>query len=304
MQAAAARQPTVTSDRIVIVAHPGSVDVDALAHAVRAAVAERGGELLRLDLTTPADPGTGLARQAAADGCDVVIACGGDGTVRAVATALVGTDVALGIVPTGTGNLLARNLDLPSDLEAAVDVALGDAERRLDCGRLDEHIFVVMAGIGLDAAMVRDAPVRLKKVLGWPAYVVSAAQHLLDPSMRVHFRIDDGRWQTRRARSVVVGNVGALQAGITLFPDSDPSDGVLELALLCPRSFVQWARLGIGLVRSPRRRTRGLERHSFRRFELTTAEPAPAELDGDPAGSLCSFVVKVEPAALRVRVPR
>lgn len=290
--------------RVVLVAHPETVDLAELRRLATEVAARHGLDVLRVEPTTPADPGTTAARRALAEGCDLVVCCGGDGTVRAVATALAGADVPLGVVPTGTGNLLARNLGIPLGLVAALEVALGGRDRRVDCGRVGDRRFVVMAGLGLDAAMVGDAPPALKKALGWPAYVVSAARHLRDPSMRLRFRLDGGPWRHRRARSVVVGNVGALQAGVVLFPDADPGDGVLELAVLSPRSLRQWVRVVRHLLRRSREDGDWLERHRFRELELGTTRPQPHELDGDDAGSARSLVVTVDPGALLVRVPR
>lgn len=117
------------------------------------------------------------------------------------------------MVPTGTGNLLARNLRVPRDLAGSLDVVLTGTDVQLDLGRTETTCFAVMAGVGLDAAMVRDAPPALKKAWGWPAYVVSWARHLLDPGMRVRLRVDDGPWLHQRVRTLVIGNVGQLQAG-------------------------------------------------------------------------------------------
>lgn len=217
---------------------------------------------------------------------------------------MAGTGVPLCIVPTGTGNLLARNLDIPIEVDDAVSVALTGRDRVLDCGRIGGSCFVVMAGVGLDAAMVRDAPARTKKALGWPAYVVSAAKHVTDPAMHLRFRVDDGAWQSRRARALVAGNVGELQGGLALFPDADPGDGVLELAVLSVRSPVDWLRIASAVVRRRRGSATGLERHRFWRLEVRTERPEPFELDGDHEGSTTSFEVEVEAAALRVRVPR
>jgi diacylglycerol kinase family enzyme len=290
--------------QVVVVAHPETVDLAELRRRAGEVASAHGLDLLRVDSTTPEDPGTDVARSAIADGCSLVVCCGGDGTVRAVAAALAGTGVALGIVPTGTGNLLARNLGLPAELPDALEVAIGGQDRRLDCGRIGDEVFLIMAGMGLDAAMVGDAPPGLKKVLGWPAYVVSGARHLLDPSMRLRYRLDGGAWQHGRARSVVIGNVGALQAGVTLFPDADPSDGLLEVALLSPRSPREWGRLGVRLMRGSRGDVAHLQRHRFRELELEAQQEQAHELDGDVVGRVRSLSVAVDPGALTVRVPR
>lgn len=296
--------PAGRRGQVVLIAHPQTVELDELRSLTEAVAGRHGLDLLRVEVTTPTDPGGGPAHRAIADGCQLVICCGGDGTVRAVATALAGTDIALGVLPTGTGNLLARNLDLPDALPDALEVAFGGQDRRLDCGRIGDERFVVMAGLGLDAAMVDDASPRLKKTLGWPAYALSGARHLLDAPLRLQYRLDDGSWNDRHARAVIVGNVGTLQAGVALFPDADPTDGLLELLVLSPSGLWQWARVGARLLRRSTRPDPRLERHRFRHLELRTRPAAPVELDGDSVHSSSSLTVSVEPAALLLRVPR
>jgi diacylglycerol kinase family enzyme len=187
--------------------------------------------------TTVDDPGVGMCNQAIAEGCEVVFVCGGDGTVMAGATALAGTDVPMAIVPLGTGNLLARNLDLPLDDEAAaLRIGVNGATRQIDVGAIEDRRFVVMAGLGFDAAIMRDAPERLKKTVGWPAYVVSGAKHMRGRRISVSITIDDGEPMERRVRTVLVGNVGKLQGGLLLLPSARPDDGVFDIAVLAPRN--------------------------------------------------------------------
>lgn len=288
-----------------VVVHPLTVpDPGALRAALTARFQRQGWAPPRWCETTPEDPGTALTADAVAHGVDLVVCCGGDGTVRAVAAALVGTGVPLGVLPTGTGNLLARNLGIPRDLGPAVDVALDGALRTLDLGTADGHSFAVMAGVGFDAAMVADAPVALKSRFGWPAYVLSALRHLGDRPMVVTLRGDGGPWRTLRARGVIVGNVGELQGGSRLLPAADPADGLLDVAVLAPSGLWDWARI-VGRVLSGSSREDGLlERFQVRRLELRTRRPQPHELDGDPREAVTSVTFEVAPAALVVRVPR
>ena len=266
-------------------------------------------EPVELRETTLEDAGEGLARAAVADGARLVLAAGGDGTVQAVACGLAGSGVPLGVVPLGTGNLLARNLGLPLDRGDAVAVALGGRDRLIDLGsvQLDEQPpthFAVMAGLGFDAEMMSDAPAGLKSAVGWPAYVVSGLQHLRDRPHAVELLIDGSATVRLSVRGVVVGNVGQLQAGVALLPDAVPDDGLLDVVALAPRHLADWGRVVLRLVTRSTRYDPALRRWTARSIELRSAVPVQAQLDGEPSGAVRRLRIAVRPAALVVRVMR
>jgi len=257
-------------------------------------------------LTTRTDElGIGHARAAAAGGVDVVFACGGDGTISSVLSGLAGTGVPMAILPAGTGNLLARNLRLPHDRDACLRIGLHGADRKLDTGRVDEtHRFVVMAGMGYDAAMISDAPARLKARLGWPAYMVSGVRHIFDRRAHLTITIDDGPSTELRARGVVIGNVGRLQGGMLLLPAALPDDGILDVAVLVPASFRQWAMLALHVIRrrpdSPGAR---IVHFRGRKISISCDRVWPRQIDGDLLEPGREMTVVVEPSALLVRTP-
>src|SRR5579862_3672258 len=172
--------------RAAVVVNPTKLDDDgAFRKSVRRAMEDHGwDEPLWLE-TTPEDPGQSQAKSAVSDGVDLVLACGGDGTVTACAEGVTGSRVPLAIIPMGTGNLLARNVGLPMGLDEALAVALEGAQQPIDAGRVNGTLFVVMAGLGLDARMLSDTSDQLKKRLGWFAYAISAVRHLGDRPLRV-----------------------------------------------------------------------------------------------------------------------
>ncbi len=216
-------QPGVRS---AVVVNPVKVDdLDELRRTVDDALAAAGWPEPLWFETTVEDPGRGQTEQAVEAGAEVVFACGGDGTVMACVTALVGTDVALAVLPPGTGNLLAANLGLSTDLAAGIEVAIERGRRRLDVGAVEDKCFAVMAGMGFDAQMLEATSETTKARIGWPAYVVGAVRHLRDRPMRVRIRIDDRPPVRRRARSVLVANVGRLQGGVRLLTEAEPDDG-------------------------------------------------------------------------------
>ena len=222
--------------RSAVIVNPNRVEgLDELRDGIVAQLTEAGWPEPTWLETTAEDPGTGQAKQAVADGAEVVFVAGGDGTVRACIDGLAGTDTALAILPGGTGNLLATNLGVPTNTIEGVQLALDRGRRAVDLGEIEGQKFAVMAGMGLDAAMVDDAPTKLKAVLGPVAYVFSALKHLNDAEMKVEVQVDSYPVLRRRARSVIVGNVGRLQGGVNLLPDAEPDNGQMDVAVL-PRA--------------------------------------------------------------------
>lgn len=315
--------------RAAVVVNPVKVDVEELRNAVATAESQAGwAKSLWLE-TTVDDPGVGQAREAAAQGVDVIIAAGGDGTVRAVAQGLRGTDVALALLPSGTGNLLARNLELSLNrLEDSLRTAftgkdrpidIGVAELRREDGTVDEHAFLVMAGMGLDAKMVANSDEQLKKRVGWLAYIDAIRKALRDTNrLRVRFRLDDGPLRAMSAHTVLVGNCGSLPGNILLLPEAAVDDGLFDIVSLRPESIGGWLQVWVKIVWENgvlRRSTVGRKLMVFSRevrtlrylkgasFEVTLDRPEEFELDGDDFGHVVGFKTVVDPGALKVRIP-
>lgn len=269
---------------------------------VRALAEEGWPEPLWLQ-TDREDAGESAARRAVAVGTEVLFVCGGDGTVMAAAAALAGTQTALAVIPSGTGNLLALNLRLPADVVSAVRVVTRGDRRNIDLGEVDGRLFAVAAGIGLDAQILAETPRRAKHRLGWPAYAAAALRHLGEPRFPAKVSLDGGTPIEREVRSVLVANVGRLPGGINLLPGAVADDGLLDVALIAPRRLHDWARLLTSLM--GRHPTGGrLETFRARRVDVTTPEPQPREMDGEslPPGEV--LAVRIRPHALTVCVGR
>jgi diacylglycerol kinase family enzyme len=254
--------------------------------------------------TTPEDPGAGQVRRALDAGADLVLVCGGDGTVAACAGALAGTDVGLALVPVGTGNLLARNLDLPLEIEPALDVAFGPGRRQLDVLEAGGRRFVVMAGLGFDAALIRDTDDHAKAKAGWLAYLSGAAR-ALRRTPHVWFTISvDGAAAVRwRALGVLVGNVGQVQGGLRLLPDAQPDDGIIDVGVLMPRTWRDWPVLLMRILRGRPEAGRQAEMLRGRQVEITAELSVPTQYDGEYAGEATRMTVRTLPLAITVCVP-
>ncbi|MEV0152499.1 diacylglycerol kinase family protein [Micromonospora sp. NPDC050686] len=290
--------------RSAVVVNPAKVtDLDEFRRIVNDALGAAGWPEPVWYETTVEDPGRGQTEEAVRAGAEVVFACGGDGTVMACVTALAGTETALAVLPQGTGNLLAANLGLSNDLAAGLQVAVERGMRRLDVGVVDDQCFAVMAGMGFDAQMLDSTSETTKKRIGWPAYVVGAAKHLRDRPMRVSIRIDGEPPVRRRARSVLVANVGRLQGGVRLLTDAEPDDGWLDVAVLTPRRVRHWLAMGWALVRR-RGSVPGMEVFRARKVEIASNRAQPRQLDGDLIEPGRSLKAEIRPESLWLCVPR
>jgi diacylglycerol kinase family enzyme/membrane-associated phospholipid phosphatase len=299
-----------TPPRAAVIVNPIKVgDGVAFRRKVSRALAVRGfDDPLWLE-TREDDAGNAMAKRAIENESDLVLVAGGDGTVRVVTAALANTAIPVGVIPAGTGNLLARNLHIPLDLDDALERILDGRERRIDLVKvhgdgLDTDHFAVMAGLGLDAAIITGAPPILKAQIGWTAYLVSAAKNINHPSVRVRIALDDDEPIERRVRTVVIGNVGMLQANIPLLPDARPDDGLIDVVVIAPRRVTQWPLVFWRVMTRTKRTEMYLERFTARKVEITAAVDVQRQLDGDGIGAGKFLCAEVEPGALVVRVPK
>jgi diacylglycerol kinase family enzyme len=315
--------------RAAIVVNPVKTEAAALRDVLEAAERRHGWEASLWLETTEDDPGTGQTRKALEHGVDVVIAAGGDGTVRTVAEQLSGTDTPLALLPAGTGNLLARTLDLTlDDAEHALDTALDGEDRAIDVGiaelrdgnRTEKRVFLVMAGIGIDAQMIAATDDNLKAKAGWLAYAKAIGTVLRDKNeLRLRYQLDGGRTHSMHAHTVLVGNCGSLPANILLLPEAVVDDGLFDIVVLRPEGFAGWVRIMVkifwenGILRrtTAGRRLMGADKGvramnylTGRELIVTLSRPEDVELDGDLFGRVSALRTRVDPGALKVRVPR
>ncbi|MGI9825397.1 diacylglycerol/lipid kinase family protein [Agromyces sp. Marseille-Q5079] len=318
--------------RVAVIYNPSKQGVQTLRTTI-VRVAELQGFATPIWLeTTVEDPGKGMAVEAREAGVDLVIAAGGDGTVRSVAAGLRDSGLPVGIVPLGTGNLFARNLDIPvNDISDAVVLAFSGFARAVDVlaidltrpnGDTESHTSLVMSGIGIDAAMISSTNPELKKRVGWLAYVDAGLRALpASKPYRAVYRTDAGRLHHSKVSTILVANLGYLPGNIELIPDAELDDGRLDVAVLQPRNWIGWlfiwrkvawenrvlsksdlGRQIIDLTGGKRRREIVYSRG--RSVEIEIVEGAEEfEIDGDEFGTIVSARFTVDPAALIVRVP-
>ncbi|WP_260981167.1 diacylglycerol kinase family protein [Curtobacterium pusillum] len=276
---------------------------------------------------TAADDGGRAAARAAADGTpDVILVAGGDGTLRVVAEELRGTGIPITVLPAGTGNLFARNFSLPrNDEDSVIEAAFTGTDQTIDVGlaqlthadgSTSEHVFLVMAGIGLDASMAADTNAWVKRRFGWVAYSEPIARSVIgNRQIAVRYTLDAGQTHSMHAHTIIVGNCGTLTAGVLLLPRAEPDDGILDAVAFRPNGWFGWTKIGYTLTLNrfffrsrfgrllarvlPRSRALPTTRARILHLELDA--PERVQLDGDPFGSVRSVTLTTHHHGLILR---
>ncbi len=314
-----------TPPHLAIVYNPVRVPLDRVRRAVAEQERRHGWGRSTWYKTGADDSGRRAAETALATGPAAILVAGGDGTVRAVAEAVQVGRTPLALLPFGTGNLLARNLGLRlNDIRGSVEAAFSGLTRPIDValaeledeeGKRSKQIFLVMAGIGLDAEMAQNTSAQAKRRLGWFAYVGPIARSIAANRLfHLRYRVDGSRTTSARANTVIVGNCGTLAGNMLLLPAAVVDDGLLDVVMLNPRGPFGWAQIGTRLTtqgiahRSRLGRTllefapelQSLVYAQGRRFDVRFDVPHDVELDGDSFGRIVGARITVRPDALRI----
>jgi diacylglycerol kinase (ATP) len=260
-------------------------------------------------LETPADnPGRAITAEVVSENPDRVIAVGGDGTVRIVADRLAQSGIPMSVVPVGTGNLLARNLEIPLSQLDALEVAFGEHTLEIDLIKLTvdgvpgEH-FAVIAGLGVDALIMDETSPELKDAIGAGAYFIAAAKALGRTPIDMRITLDDHRPHRRHAMICAIGNVGKLAGNLTLIPGAQPDDGRLDVYVASPHRLSHWLRAFLRLVTRRPRADDHVDQWQATQVELRLRHPDPYQLDGDVIGDCSTLRAEVCPRALTICVP-
>ncbi len=298
--------PAVVQRRVAVIFNPVKVSDDFRGHVEDHAARGDWAEPLWLE-TSETDPGRGMVRRAVEEHVDLVVCAGGDGTVRIVADGLARSGIPMGIVPAGTGNLLARNLSLPLEQAAAVEVAFGGHTRTIDLIALEvddrevEH-FAVMAGVGVDAVIMDETDEDLKAKIGSIAYFVATPKALGRLPIRMTVQLDRRRPVRRRAMACIIGNVADIGGGLVLIPGAEPDDGRLDLFIASPHKFWHWVKLVLRIVSRRAKKDDQVDQRSGTRVRIRLRGTENYQLDGDVMGECSALTARVVEAALTVVV--
>ena len=316
--------------RVAVIFHPDKIARRKLTAAIESAVMPLGWEPTLWLQTTAEEPGGQQALRALAQGATHLLIAGGDGTIREVVEALclneLGSKATLGILPAGTGNVLARNLKIDLyDLNSAVNRALHGNRHPIDLGLVRiinadgsraERVFSVMAGMGLDAKIMEKTDPKLKKAIGWVAYIDGGLKSLPTLFERMDVSVDNREPRNLKVVSLIIGNVGWLPGKITLMPDASLEDGILDVAAVGPRRFWNWIDFWgrVTWVQNLRENrqlrhlidqtadVKTLENLNGKKIRVTPENPVFIQLDGDPMGSVLEAEFEVQPRAVTVRL--
>ncbi|WP_458780651.1 diacylglycerol/lipid kinase family protein [Arthrobacter sp. D3-16] len=308
-----AHEPGLTDQRVVVILNPVKARSDEAKATIQRACLTAGWDEPVFYETTAEDPGFSQVQAALGHKPDVVVVGGGDGTVRVVAESLARTGVAMGIIPLGTGNLLARNVDLDvNDLPGNVQAALFGHQRYIDTARMgiensrtghsSEHVFLVIAGIGMDAEVLADTNAGLKKTFGWLAYTEAGMRHLPGRRKKISISLDGSPDQVRNVRSILFANCGLVPGGIDFIPQAMIDDGMLDVVVMSPRSAVGWLLMYVKIMFKHSGKLPIMTVYRSGRVVIKCPEPMPTQLDGDTAGEATRVTVQVEPRSLLIRV--
>lgn len=244
-----------------------------------------------------------FARLALEKGAEVIFIWGGDGTVQQCIDALVNTKAVLAILPAGTANLLAGNLEIPKDISKAISVGLRGTRRTLDTGSFNGEHFAVMAGTGFDAFIIKDASGKLKEVAGRLAYFYSGTKNLSARRVKAEIKVDGKKYFKGKVSCVFVGNVSKGMGGLVVFKAAKPDDGILELAVVTAKNPFDWARTLGRVTQGKAEKSPFVQLTHGKEFHFTFKTKFPYEMDGGERKAVKKMHIKVHPLSITICVP-
>lgn len=289
--------------KVAVVAHTGKTLGGGLPE-LRQALADNGIHDVLWSEVAKSKFAPEQVRKAVAKGAELVIVWGGDGMVQRSIDVLHGSDVAVGIIPAGTANLLATNLAIPIDLRGALRVALHGVRRRYDVGRMNGECFAVMAGAGFDGVLMADVDGPAKEHLGRVAYVRSTVKAVKTKKVKADIRVDGAKWFQGLVSCVLIGNVGTVTGGLQVFDRARPDDGLLDLGVTSAEGFTQWARvLSRVVARAEIDHSPFVQTTQASKIDVRFDRKVPYEIDGGARKKIKQLKVRVRPNAIVICVP-
>ncbi len=286
---------------IAVVAHSGKTLGGGL-EKLRGALAARGYRQPIWYEVPKSKKAPDAVRKAVKDGATLVFVWGGDGMVQRCIDVLAGSETAMAILPAGTGNLLATSLGIPRDIAKCVEIGLTGTHRRLDVGVLNGERFAAMAGTGFDA-IIADTKGKAKRRLGRLAYLGNGVKAMFAKRLWMQVRLDDTIWFEGNASCLLIGNIGTITGGVTVFTDASPSDGQLDVGVVTARTAFQWLRVFSRVAGGRPDRSPLVDIRQAKRIVVEFRHKQAYELDGSTRAPVKRLDVHVEAGAITVCVP-
>jgi diacylglycerol kinase (ATP) len=251
--------------------------------------------------TTYTGEAEAMARRGVAEGFERIVAAGGDGTINEVVNGLAGTNAMLGLLPIGTMNVFATELGLPvNNLELCWEIVNGDSIRAVDLPKANQKFFVQLAGVGLDAQVVKETSSNLKKNFGPLSYLISAVQIAARTPPKLFIQSEDA--SIDEGSFVLVGN-GRLYGGpFPFFKHAALDDGLLDVIVFKRLGYLEIIKYLQDVIFSSEIRVPEIEYFQTRQLRVESDQSVPVELDGELVGN-CPVEFSVRDRSLRVLVP-
>ena len=290
-----------TKRYLAFIVHGARAEFPGLRHVVEWVRAK--GHTVRARVTWEPGDGTVLAREALDAGADTLIACGGDGTVNEVVNGLEGTRVALGIIPAGTANDFARQVGIPDDPNAAMDIVLRRKPVVIDTATMNGRRFLNVSSGGIGAEATAETPADAKASLGPVAYFISGLRKLAGFEPRRALFEAPGLRLEEEFLLFAVGNARATGGGTLVTPRASVRDGLLDVCIVRAMPRKEFAKLVLRVKRGEHLESGGVRYLQVPWFRITSAEPTTVNLDGEPA-ELRQAYYEACPRDLLVHLPR
>jgi len=287
---------------IAVIAHTDKTVGGGLAELRETLAREGYNDPLWYEIQT-SDEAPKCARIAFEKGAEVIFIWGGDGTVQQCIDELVDCKAVLAILPAGTANLLAGNLEIPNDISKAVAIGLRGIRRALDTGSFNGEHFAVMAGTGFDAFLIKEANVKLKDVVGRLAYFYSGTKNLSSRRVKAVIEVDGKEYFKGKVSCVFVGNVSKGMGGLVVFKAARPDDGILELAVVTAKNPIDWARTFWRVTQGKADKSPFVQLTQGKEFQFTFKKRFPYEMDGSARKAVNKMHIKVHPSSITICVP-
>jgi diacylglycerol kinase (ATP) len=297
------------STRVAVIAHTGKTLDGGLDELRRLITGEEIDELIWYEVPK-SRKAPKKVRKALDAKPDLLVIWGGDGMVQRCldTVALAEAEIRTVIIPAGTANLFAHNLDIPEDLAEAVRIGFHGRDRRIDLGRLtadhgDAEHFAVMAGVGFDANMIDDADGSLKDRLGRLAYIWTGAKEIGLKAVPMKIKLDGTTWFDGDATCVLVGNVAKVFGPVEVFEGATPDDGWLDIGVTTAQGPVEWSRALARISTGPSDKSPYVRTARAKQISVKLGKPLRFEVDGGARTKVSRVRVAVVAGAVTVRVP-